>query len=116
MAETLGQPLKRANLHRIPWLNIIGVVAIVVAGILITVENLPDRTPSQILNVSYDPTREVYVALDKAFVEQYRKQTGITLDVKQSHGGSGRKARQRHRRAGADQRRRHTRQARADRP
>jgi len=43
--------------------------------------------------VSYDPTREVYAALDKAFIEQYRHQTGIALDVKQSHGGSGRQAR-----------------------
>jgi sulfate transport system substrate-binding protein len=93
MAETLDQPSKRSNLPRIPWLNIIGVVAIVLAGVLITVKNLPDHTPNQILNVSYDPTREVYAALDKAFVEQYRKQAGITLDVKQSHGGSGRQAR-----------------------
>src|ERR1700722_17365062 len=82
------------NLARIPWLNVIGVVAMVLAGVLITVKNLPDHTPNQILNVSYDPTREVYAALDNAFVEQYREQTGITLDVKQSHGGSGRQARE----------------------
>jgi hypothetical protein len=54
---------------------------------------LPDHTPNQLLNVSYDPTREVYAALDKSFVEQYREQTGVELDVKQSHGGSGRQAR-----------------------
>ena len=71
----------------------VGVVAIVVAGLLITVKNLPDHTPNQLLNVSYDPTREVYAALDPSFVAQYRKQAGITLDVKQSHGGSGRQAR-----------------------
>jgi sulfate transport system substrate-binding protein len=93
MAEILDQPSKRSNLARIPWLNVIGVVAIVLAGVLITVKNLPDHTPNQILNVSYDPTREVYAALDKSFVEQYRKQTGITLAVEQSHGGSGRQAR-----------------------
>jgi sulfate/thiosulfate transport system substrate-binding protein len=92
MAETLDRPSKRSNLVGIPWLNVIGVVAIVLAGVLITVKNLPDHTPNQILNVSYDPTREVYAALDKAFAEQYREQTGITLDVKQSHGGSGRQA------------------------
>ena len=93
MADTLDHSSKRSNLSRIPWLNVIGVVAIVLAGVLLTVKNLPDATPNQILNVSYDPTREVYAALDKGFVEQYRKQTGITLDVKQSHGGSGRQAR-----------------------
>ena len=43
--------------------------------------------------MSYDPTREVYAALDKAFIDQYRKQTGTALDIKQSHGGSGRQAR-----------------------
>lgn len=35
----------------------------------------------------------MYAALDKAFVEQYRKRTGVQLEVKQSHGGSGRQAR-----------------------
>ncbi|MBB5163920.1 sulfate ABC transporter substrate-binding protein [Mycobacterium sp. AZCC_0083] len=81
------------RLSGVPWLSVLGVVAIVLAGVLITVKNLPDDTPNQLLNVSYDPTREVYAALDKAFVEQYRHQTGIALDVKQSHGGSGRQAR-----------------------
>jgi sulfate/thiosulfate transport system substrate-binding protein len=93
MAETLARPSTRLNLPRIPWLNVVGVVAIVIAGVLITVKNLPDETPNQLLNVSYDPTREVYAALDKAFIDQYHRQTGITLDIKQSHGGSGRQAR-----------------------
>ncbi len=78
---------------RITWLNLLGVVAIVVAAVAITVKNLPDDTPNQILNVSYDPTREVYGRLDQAFTEQYRHQSGVTLSFKQSHGGSGRQAR-----------------------
>jgi sulfate/thiosulfate-binding protein len=87
-------PLKRSGLlSRVNWLNVVGVVAIVVAASLITVGNLPDNTPNQILNVSYDPTREVYAALDKAFVAQYRQQTGVQLDIKQSNGGSGRQTR-----------------------
>jgi sulfate transport system substrate-binding protein len=72
---------------------VLGVVAIVVAGVLVTVRSLPDDKPNQLLNVSYDPTREVYAALDKAFVPQYRKDTGVALDVEQSHGGSGRQSR-----------------------
>jgi sulfate/thiosulfate transport system substrate-binding protein len=77
----------------VPWLNIVGIVAIVLAAVLITVQNLHGHAPpNQILNVSYDPTRELYATLDKAFVEQLRKQTGVTLDIKQSHGGSGRQA------------------------
>ncbi len=43
--------------------------------------------------MSYDPTRELYTAIDKAFIPQYRAHTGITLDIKQSHGGSGRQRR-----------------------
>ncbi|OBK46580.1 sulfate ABC transporter substrate-binding protein [Mycobacterium kubicae] len=78
---------------RIPWLNILGVVAIVVAATAITIKNLPDDGPNQLLNVSYDPTRELYAALDQAFTAQYRTQTGANLDIKQSHGGSGRQAR-----------------------
>jgi sulfate/thiosulfate transport system substrate-binding protein len=78
---------------RIPVLNLVGVAAVALAAALITVRNLPDNTPNQLLNVSYDPTVEVYAALDKAFTQQYRKQTGVTLDIKQSHGGSGRQAR-----------------------
>lgn len=80
-------------LARVPVLNVVGVIAVVLAGAVITVKNLPEDTPNHILNVSYDPTREVYAELDKNFVEAYAKQTGTTLDIKQSHGGSGRQAR-----------------------
>ena len=79
--------------RRIPWLNILGVVAIVLAGTAIVVKNAPAGGANQILNVSYDPTRELYAAIDKAFIPQYRTHTGVTLDIKQSHGGSGRQLR-----------------------
>ncbi len=46
-----------------------------------------------ILNVSYDPTRELYRAINAAFIAQYAKQTGETVEVNQSHGGSGTQAR-----------------------
>jgi sulfate transport system substrate-binding protein len=46
-----------------------------------------------LLNVSYDPTRELYAALNKAFVAKYKADTGKTVEVKQSHGGSGKQAR-----------------------
>ncbi len=75
---------------RIPWLNIVGVVAIVFGATAIVVKNLPADGSNQILNVSYDPTRELYAALDKAFVTQYQTHSGISLDIKESHGGSGR--------------------------
>ncbi|MFM8609902.1 MAG: sulfate ABC transporter substrate-binding protein [Burkholderiaceae bacterium] len=46
-----------------------------------------------LLNVSYDPTRELYVEINQAFAKQWKAKTGQDLTVKQSHGGSGRQAR-----------------------
>ncbi|HEY6005601.1 MAG TPA: sulfate ABC transporter substrate-binding protein [Anaeromyxobacter sp.] len=47
----------------------------------------------QLLNVSYDPTRELYEAVNAAFAKQWKARTGQDLVVKQSHGGSGKQAR-----------------------
>ncbi|MEW6641512.1 MAG: sulfate ABC transporter substrate-binding protein [Pseudomonadota bacterium] len=46
-----------------------------------------------LLNVSYDPTRELYVDFNKAFAAAYQKETGKSVEVKQSHNGSGASAR-----------------------
>jgi len=46
-----------------------------------------------LLNVSYDPTRELYVDFNKAFADYWKKKTGDDVKVSQSHGGSGRQAR-----------------------
>ncbi|WJI41388.1 sulfate ABC transporter substrate-binding protein [Mesorhizobium opportunistum] len=46
-----------------------------------------------ILNVSYDPTRELYKAYDEAFVAHWKAETGETVTIQQSHGGSGAQAR-----------------------
>jgi sulfate/thiosulfate transport system substrate-binding protein len=45
------------------------------------------------LNVSYDPTREFYQEVDKAFAAQWKSQTGQAVAIRQSHGGSGAQAR-----------------------
>ena len=47
----------------------------------------------QLLNVSYDPTRELYDQYNKAFAAYWKAQTGDTVTVRQSHGGSGKQAR-----------------------
>jgi sulfate transport system substrate-binding protein len=47
----------------------------------------------QLLNVSYDPTRELYVEFNAAFAKQWKAKTGDDVIVKQSHGGSGKQAR-----------------------
>ena len=46
-----------------------------------------------LLNVSYDPTRELYQEFNAAFARQYQAKTGDKVTVKQSHGGSGKQAR-----------------------
>jgi len=47
----------------------------------------------QLLNVSYDPTRELYVEFNKAFAAHWKTRTGDQVTVRQSHGGSGKQAR-----------------------
>jgi len=47
----------------------------------------------RLLNVSYDPTRELYQDVDAAFAEHWKATTGETVVVEQSHGGSGKQAR-----------------------
>jgi sulfate transport system substrate-binding protein len=47
----------------------------------------------ELLNVSYDPTRELWRAINAAFIPKYAAATGTTLTIKQSHGGSGTQAR-----------------------
>jgi len=46
-----------------------------------------------LLNVSYDPTRELYQEVDAAFARRWKEQTGQAVVVRQSHGGSGAQAR-----------------------
>ncbi|EGL55227.1 MAG: sulfate ABC transporter substrate-binding protein [Pseudomonadota bacterium] len=47
----------------------------------------------ELLNVSYDPTREIYQAFNPLFVDYWKAQTGDTVTIKQSHGGAGKQAR-----------------------
>jgi len=78
---------------RIPWLNAAAVAACVVAVGLITAKNVHGHVANQILNVSYDPTRELYQRINPIFVASYEKQSGETVAVRQSHGGSSQQAR-----------------------
>ncbi len=46
-----------------------------------------------LLNVSYDPTRELYQDFNAAFAKYWKEKTGVTVEIRQSHGGSGKQAR-----------------------
>ena len=48
---------------------------------------------ANLLNVSYDPTRELYVDLNAAFARHWKAKTGQDVAIRQSHGGSGKQAR-----------------------
>jgi sulfate/thiosulfate-binding protein len=54
---------------------------------------LAQAKPLSLLNVSYDPTRELYQDINKAFISYWKGKTGQALDIKQSHNGSGASAR-----------------------
>jgi sulfate/thiosulfate-binding protein len=61
-----------------------------VLGALATLAAAADQT---LLNVSYDPTRELYQDFNTAFVKYWRQRSGKTVEVQQSHGGSSKQSR-----------------------
>jgi sulfate transport system substrate-binding protein len=75
------------------WLNIGAVLAAGAGLSAIVASNLPAGNNYQIVNVSYDPTRELYQAINPLFVASYEKESGRHLVIVQSHGGSSRQAR-----------------------
>lgn len=84
----------RAKLKRMQRaLNIGAVLAIFVAFACIVAKNAPMSGGVRLLNVSYDPTRELYQALNAQFVTDYQLRTGQQVRILQSHGGSSRQAR-----------------------
>jgi sulfate/thiosulfate transport system substrate-binding protein len=60
---------------------------------LIAVAHAAAPAPVTLLNVSYDPTRELYEAYNKVFAADWLAKTGQTVTIRQSHGGSGGQAR-----------------------
>jgi sulfate transport system substrate-binding protein len=59
----------------------------------ITAAALPLHAATTLLNVSYDPTRELYEEYNAAFARYWKGKTGEDISIKQSHGGSGKQAR-----------------------
>lgn len=54
---------------------------------------VPARAETQLLNVSYDPTRELYKEFNAAFAKHWKAESGEDVTIQQSHGGSGKQAR-----------------------
>ena len=64
------------------------IITILIAAALATLSHA-----AELLNVSYDPTREFYAEVNEVFAANWKAKTGETLKIKQSHGGSGKQAR-----------------------
>ena len=71
------------------------IIMLALAAAVMTAAAAPSIAGAQqtILNVSYDPTRELYQDYDAAFAAYWKEKTGQTVTVDQSHGGSGKQAR-----------------------
>ena len=72
-------------------LSLSALVAALGLGFVITAGNAKAQT--DLVNVSYDPTRELYSDYNKVFAAYWKKKTGQDVSVRQSHGGSGKQAR-----------------------
>jgi sulfate transport system substrate-binding protein len=66
---------------------------VAVIALLLFATGCGRRADVELLNVSYDPTRELWRDLNKAFIDKYQRETGKTLAIEQSHGGSSSQAR-----------------------
>ena len=69
--------------------------SLAVAAVLLVTVGLgtPTMADVELLNVSYDPTRELYRDINEAFTADWRRRTGEQVTVRMSHGGSGAQAR-----------------------
>jgi sulfate/thiosulfate-binding protein len=63
------------------------------ASLALAVATFASAKTVELLNVSYDPTRDLYLEFNKAFAAHWKAKTGDDVVVKQSHGGSGKQAR-----------------------
>jgi len=68
-------------------------VRALLVGALAAVTGVTHARDATLLNVSYDPTRELYAEFNKSFAAYWKAKTGNGVTIKQSHGGSGRQAR-----------------------
>lgn len=73
---------------------VLGLLLVVVGSIqFLSMQGAAQSSPVSLLNVSYDPTRELYQDFNQAFAKYWKAKTGQTVTVEQSHGGSSKQAR-----------------------
>ena len=91
-------PSQGAFPREVRWYQILGgrrliLSAAILTGVACQSRGAGPASANTLLNVSYDPTRELYQAYDSLFVAHWHEAHGVTVTVQQSHGGSGTQAR-----------------------
>src|SRR3982074_1969528 len=81
-----GRPIMRRDLVRLAAM-------VALAAVAMGVPSIAGAKTVQLLNVSYDPTRELYKEINAAFAAEWKTKTGDDVVIAQSHGGSGAQAR-----------------------
>jgi sulfate transport system substrate-binding protein len=81
-------------MKKLPWLNGLAVAGAVFAIAVVALHNRGADSAIRLLNVSYDPTRELYKDINREFAPWYRTKSGTTVEIAQSHGGSSSQAKQ----------------------
>src|SRR6266571_5190316 len=77
-------------MSRQKFINYVLALAVAVGALIDPAAQAKEIT---LLNVSYDPTRELYQDFNSAFAKQWQAKTGDKVIIRQSHGGSGKQAR-----------------------
>lgn len=75
------------------WMNTFALSAVAISAGIVVIANVDTGKNNQILNVSYDPARELFKDLNQQFVTKYQRDTGQKWTIQQSDGGSSRQAR-----------------------
>ena len=70
------------------WLDIFALGLAAIAVGTVGIKNYQGDQSGQLLNVSYDPTREVYKEINSKFIVKYEAEVGHRMSIEQSHGGS----------------------------
>jgi sulfate/thiosulfate-binding protein len=79
--------------RRVVWRTLRDVALVAAAFGFVAATTIGAHAQTQLLNVSYDPTRELYKEINAAFAADWKAKTGETVTVRASHGGSGAQAR-----------------------
>src|SRR5438270_9225955 len=74
-------------------MSVVRKIALSIAFFAAVLPTAAPAAPTQLLNVSYDPTRELYQEINAAFEKRWSAQTNQQITIRQSHGGSGKQAR-----------------------